>query len=174
MAKMPLSIVIGKGLKIPKHHARSFPYDDYYTMYNPDPAKIKEQFGSEITAYHLEKFCHVNPLKYIYYDNALWVNLKGNAPCFAYTKYYPEETIAKIKTIDYPMLLTIFSDAQDAGFVTDEFLDSILDRRDQVLAHYNQLNLLWEQKIKILYLGLKSLYSQNIKAICFYRRNNEN
>ena len=129
-----------KGLKVPKSHARSFPYDRYYTIHDPDASKIKEQFGSEISAYYLEKFCHVNPLKYIYYDDALWVNLKGNAPCFAFTNRYPEETISKIKTIDYPMLYTIFSDAQDAGFVTDEFLDFILDRRDQVLARCNQLN----------------------------------
>lgn len=128
-----------KGIKIPENHATTFPYDHYYTIHNPDPAKIKKQFGSEISDYYLQKFCQVNPLKYVYYDNALWVNLKGNARCFAFTTRYPEETIRKIKTIDYPMLYTIFHDAQDAGFVTDEFIDSILDRRDQVLAHYNQL-----------------------------------
>lgn len=129
-----------KGIKISENQASSFPYNHYYAMYNPDPAKIKKQFGSEISDYYLHKFCRVNPLKYIYYDNALWVNLKGNTPCFAFTNHCPEETIEKIKSIDYPMLDIIFSDAKEAGFVTDEFLHAILDRRDQVLAQFNRLN----------------------------------
>ena len=125
-----------KGQKIPRTQAQTFPYGRYYTMCNPDPIKIKKQFGHEISDYYLRKFCRINPLQYIYYDDALWVNLKGNESCFAYTKYYPEETINKIKAIDYSMLNSIFSGAEGAGFVTEEFLASILDRRDQVLAHY--------------------------------------
>jgi hypothetical protein len=58
---------------------------------------------------------------------------------FAFTNRYSEDIIEKIKLIDYSMLDSIFSEAKEAGFVTDEFLQAILDRRDQVLDHYNRL-----------------------------------
>ena len=125
-----------KGLKIPTLNYESFPYDHYYTMKNPTPASIRKEFGVQIPQRYIKSFCAKNSLNYAYYKDSLWVQFQGDAPCFAYTSHFPEDTIAKLKQIDRAMLHEIFSDAKGADFVTDEFLDSILDRRDQVLAHY--------------------------------------
>ena len=127
-----------EGINIPKTNVESFPYDNYFTITNPTPAVIIKKLGPIVPKNYIHWFCELDPLNYAYYNDSLWVQLKGDAPCFAYSHHFPEDTIAKLKQIDQAMLYEIFSDAKAADFVTDEFLDSILDRRDQVLAKYKQ------------------------------------
>lgn len=125
-----------KDIHVPKIDVETFPYDNYCTIKKPTPAVIKEKLGPVVPSNYVHWFCELDPFNYAYYKGSLWVQLKGNAPCFAYTTHFPQETIAKLKQIDKSMLDHIFFHAKEADFLTQEFLDSILDRRNQVLACY--------------------------------------
>lgn len=111
-----------------------FPYEAVHIIKHPTSAAIKELFP-KLSSKHVKRLCEIQPLHFVWYQDALWVQ-RRTEPCFAYTTYYQEETIRMLKKLDISMLHHIFSDARGAKFLTEEYLRSILERRDQVLAHY--------------------------------------
>ncbi len=126
------------GMQVPKTDSEFFPYDNFYTIMYPTRDILVKKFGSSIPYKYIRWFGARNPLNYVYFQDSLWIKFEGDVSCFAYTTYFPEETIRKLKQLDYSLLYEIFSHAQGAAFLTEEYVKSILDRRDQVLESYEQ------------------------------------
>lgn len=136
-------IIVPADYSFPTQDERAFPYAQYTTIPNNNPDELKRVFGSIFTdEYYKKKLSKYHPFRYICYKHHLWVQKRVDAPVFCYTTHYPLDTIEKIRKLnkqDLRQIFLSFHHTLDDSFVDDDFLDAILDRRDQVLAHYEQV-----------------------------------
>ncbi len=119
-----------------------FPFERAKTLISPTQESLKDILGSSVPDGLCKWLLAMQPLKYVVYHNACWVSFTGHLKGidghpFAYTTYYPEKTIEQLKKLNLEIIKEIFSDSVGLEFLTEEFLTSILERRDQIVAHYN-------------------------------------
>lgn len=115
--------------------------DDFDKSFPFDSAKVIDQlenlyaeFGDKLPESFYKNFKSYNePLKYIIYKNSLWKQHHAFHEEFvrSYVEQPSLEIINSIKKIDYDMLYDIFGD-----HINDFDTAAILERRDQVLDHY--------------------------------------
>ena len=124
-----------------------FPFDKVNYIKNREPDTFKMAFGSKLLASDLQRLTNQSgPLNYVFYHDALWIQFHKNNPDFvlSHTQYYPKASIAALKKLNLKVLKQIFSGAQEAGFntefLTPKYIDSILERRDQVLKAAKQVS----------------------------------
>ncbi len=118
-----------------------FPFSQAKLIENPSFENLKIIFQDKIPEKVLKNLSkRPNPLYYVLYKNSLWIQFNKNEPDFevSYTDFYPAETITKLKTLDKKLLSEIFSEAKGSEFLSKEHLQSILERRDQVLKAYER------------------------------------
>lgn len=129
-----------------RDYADPFPFDQVKYIKNKDPKTLNMAFGNKLLDPDLQRLTRQSgPLHYVLYNDALWIQFHKNNPDFvlSHTHYYPKASIAALKKLNLKVLKQIFSGAQEAGFnaefLTPNYMDSILERRDQVLKAAKQV-----------------------------------
>lgn len=118
-----------------------FPYDQVQTLQNPSYENLKKSIGEKFPEKIIKNLSRFkNSMNYIIYKNSLWIQFHAFDPHFvrSYTDVYPEKTIESLKRLNKNQLLNIFSEAKGADFLTKDYIEAILERRDQVLKHINE------------------------------------
>jgi hypothetical protein len=117
-----------------------FPFDKVKSIPSRSDKQLRLAFGAKLPKADLKRLKnHTGPLQYVIYRNALWIQFHSNNPDFvlAHTHYYPKQSIAALKKLNLAVLKKIFNGAKEAGFnddfITEEYLQGILGRRDQIL-----------------------------------------
>jgi len=122
----------------------SFPFEKVKIIDNPSFEKLSEIFGNTFpiaTLKNLSKY--PGRLPYVIYKNSLWVqHLHESDPSFfiSHTDHYPKHTIERLKTLNKKELNRIFSGAKGSDFLTQDYIEAILERRDQVIKAYESVN----------------------------------
>ena len=135
----PFIEVWSSGVRNTANFGKPFPFDVAKLIIKPSKHEIKNLFGAAVPDNICTWLAGMQMFRYVWYQDSLWVSFEGylkigDGHPFAYTTHYPQKTIARLKKLNLKVVKEIFSDVQD-----QEFLFSVLDRRDQVLAHYNSL-----------------------------------
>ncbi len=122
---------------------KNFPYSHFKTMPNYHPDELKKVFGSIFSlAYYKNKLSKYKPFRYIIFNHQLWVQKKVDEPVFCFITYCPADTLERLKALTKLDLVQIFSSFRKViadEFVDDDFLNAILDRRDQVVAYFDHV-----------------------------------
>ena len=123
----------------PKDWDTAFPFENAQIMKEPTAEKLRQLFGDKLPKYFYDnvKFYGAWRLKYIFYKNIIWRQYRAFDQDFvksyvADCRYLKNDAI---KNLDLNKLKEIFADAKGADFLTDGYLEQILERRDQVLQH---------------------------------------
>jgi hypothetical protein len=115
-----------------------FPFDQVKTIPDPSPEKLKEVFGTAFPDSFYQSFkSYKSSLTYVIYQNSLWRQFHAGESEFvkSYTATISEKTYQTLHSLYIKTLKHIFENVPAAEFVTDAYLQAILERRDQVLKH---------------------------------------
>ncbi len=117
---------------------KPFPFDSAKTIENPTSERLKNAFGDKVSESFFaskngkpyERF-----YRYVVYQNSIWRQFHSHSESFvkSYTKECPINVQEAIKKLDLETLKGLFSLAKDEDFLTEKYLASILERRDQSL-----------------------------------------
>jgi len=115
---------------------KEFPFDRVNILRNPTPENIAAILGKDAPATLCKVLSRRPNLHYIIYHNALWRQFYANDDTFvkSWSDHYPAKIIERLKKLMIEALTEIFADASGADFLTPEYFNAILERRDQVLA----------------------------------------
>lgn len=116
-----------------------FPFQKVKIIENPEEQEISAYFRKHFSESIYARLMKIQkPIHYVIYQNSLWIQYHKNDQNFmlSQTDYYPPNTINKLKGLTKNELKRIFMDAKGCDFLTDAYLESILERRDQVIAAY--------------------------------------
>ena len=116
-----------------------FPFDQQKNLYNPTLKALREAFGRLIPEKMVQYLAskQYNPLTYCIWHDALWVKKtrtenKQVGP--NYTTTYYKSTLDQYKKLTKKVLEEIWAEALHANTCyTNDIIDLILERRDQVL-----------------------------------------
>jgi hypothetical protein len=113
----------------------NFPFDKAEMLKKVDAKTLYSLFKGVVG----EERCHnlsKKTVRYVFYRNALWIQHSA-AKAFSYTSYYPSAMVEKLKSLTSETLRSdIFGHVPPNYFLTDDYLEAILERRDQLIAHY--------------------------------------
>jgi hypothetical protein len=118
-------------------YGASFPFDQAKTIHDPSPENLKKVFGTAFPDPFYQSFkSYKSPLTYVIYQNSLWRQFHAEEPEFvkSYTATISEKTHQALQRLDLALLRKFFKEAKEAEFLNDDYLQAILERRDQVLA----------------------------------------
>lgn len=130
-----------------------FPFEQVKFIKNRSAQTLKLTFDDKLEKEDLKRLTRNNrgPLYYVIYQNALWIQFnqnrfnKNNSNCMlAHTDYYPPASIRALRKLNRTVLKEIFSSIQTApsntntNFFTEKYVQSFLERRDQVLRAAEQ------------------------------------
>lgn len=121
-----------------------FPFDAPHCIKKPTEGVLTTHFKGCVPQSICRRLARKKVLHYILYHDALWVQFHGGDDSFekSCTHYYPNGTIERLKLLTFNLLKDqIFDHAIHSHLVEADFLDAILDRRNQILAHYESLRL---------------------------------
>ena len=129
----------------------TFPFDSYRTLKLPITEEGLEELKEvvTITPKIIKWLSKIKKeyLNYIVWNNAIWFQFhKGSKSATAnFTNIYSKATLEKYKSLNLEDLQEIFSDAiaNNAKFCTEEYLNSILERRDQILGKIETDNVIF-------------------------------
>lgn len=115
-----------------------FPFDRAQEVKHPSK-ELRKKFGNIFPEHFynsLEKHSK-QPLRYVIYRNALWKQYHAFDDGFvkSHSKFCPQQTRKALEMLNLAMLRELFPTVKGADFVTDDYLNAILERRDQVLQH---------------------------------------
>ncbi|HXH54301.1 MAG TPA: hypothetical protein VNK03_00940 [Gammaproteobacteria bacterium] len=120
-----------------------FPYQNVKMIENPTFEKLYEILGDKFpkkTLMNLSKHTKKSTdfHRYVIYKNSLWIQFHASDISFvlSHTDHYPQKTIAMLKRLNKRVLDNIFSEAKGSDFLTNDYLEAILNRRDQVVKAY--------------------------------------
>ncbi len=123
-------------------HQVNFPFENAQTIFNCDEKKLRSIFQNKVPEDFYSRFKNKKPFvfRYIIYQNRMWRQFHAFDKRFikSYTEFFPEDAIKKLRSLDEKVLKKIFFDAIGSDFLTNKYLNSILDRRDQVLRKYKE------------------------------------
>jgi hypothetical protein len=120
-----------------------FPYEKVKIINNTSFETLSEILGNKFPKKILENLSrYTAPLPYAIYKNSLWIQFHKSDPAFvmSHTTVYPKKTIDTLKRLNKKELDKIFSEAQGLDFLTKDYIESILERRDQVMKAYESVN----------------------------------
>ena len=126
-----------------------FQYEKVKIINNTRFEKLSEIFGDKFPKKILKNLSkYTAPLPYAIYKNSLWIQFHKADPAFliSHTIVYPKKTIDTLKRLNKKELNQIFSEAQGLDFLTKDYIEAILERRDQVIKAYESVN---DKKIPI-------------------------
>ena len=126
----------------PQDWHQPFPFESAQIIENATVEKLRQLFGDKLPEYYYQnvtlpplpktKF-YQSQLKYVFYQNILWRQYAYTVKSYVTDCRYLNNDA--IKNLDLNKLREIFADAKGAVFLTDGYLEQILQRRDQVLQH---------------------------------------
>lgn len=130
-------------LRIPyqKIEISEFPFESAREIHYPHAHMLREFYGDMLRDTFYERIEHVttpqsHPFFCVPYNGFLWKQYFS--VMIAYTNHFPTHVIDTLKTIDYTMLTRLFADSVHDIFLSDEYIQAILERRDQVLAAWKE------------------------------------
>ena len=105
------------------------------------PAALLKAFPGQGHAFYT-RFKYGKKLRYVLYQNRLWRQFHAFDDNFvkSFTRFCPQETLKKLKKLTLEDLHRFFAVAIQgkATFVTKAYFQAILERRDQVVAYFEQ------------------------------------
>ncbi|WP_341761245.1 hypothetical protein [Candidatus Tisiphia endosymbiont of Thecophora atra] len=117
---------------------KPFPFDKAEVIDLPNEEKLKQRFKKQIPPTFYKNFQSYNhPFRFVIYQNSLWIQYHAFDKSFiiSYPTQCYDDTIKAIKKLDLPLLRKIFIAAKGSDFLNNSYLNSILERRDQVLRY---------------------------------------
>ncbi len=141
-------IILGQPLKN-KNYKKKFPFNKAKIIKKPFLKNLKIAFKDnnlEKKIYkkfsYIEKYIKDEQIKLIFYNGTLWRQFHAFNEKFikAFSKTCSEKTLHKIKELNIEALEKIFSEAKDSNFLTQSYLENILERRDQVVHYFEKNN----------------------------------
>lgn len=118
-----------------------FPWKKVKIIRDPSIENLIKVFGNTIPNHILKNLSkYGTPIHYVIYRNSLWRQYHKEDPNFdiSHTNDYPEKSILALKKLNRGVLEKIFSHAKGADFLTNAYLQAILERRDQVIKAYKK------------------------------------
>ena len=116
---------------------KPFPFENAKIIDNPSYDNLKKSFNNKLPESFYKSFKFYNqPLKYIIYQNSLWRQYHAFDKSFSksYVEKCHKKALLALGKLDLKSLKEIFSSAKGADFLTDSYLQKILERRNQLLA----------------------------------------
>jgi hypothetical protein len=119
----------------PAKEGESFPFDATFVL-PPDPAVLQTTFQGRLQQYQIKRLCRLQePIYCITWNGYVWRQFRFGDPCV--TDVYPSDLMQLIATVTYDQVVSFF--ANEHGVIFEpEFLQDILERRDQVIAAYRK------------------------------------
>lgn len=119
-----------------------FPFKQVSCIHKPTEQYLNILFQGCVPQAICRKLSGKKSLYYIIYQNSLWLQFHAEDNSFekSFTTNYCTKTMSRLKTLSLDVLKNeIFNDLPaDSNLLKIQFLSSILERRDQVLDHYNK------------------------------------
>lgn len=122
---------------------QAFSFDAVQAIKNPTEQELNSRFKGCISPAQCKRWARRKILRYILYDNSIWLQFHAGDDSFekSFTTHYPEATIERLKLLTLEVLKNdIFGHAPDSLLLDKNYLNAILERRDQILAHYASLH----------------------------------
>lgn len=115
-----------------------FPFENAKTIENLTTQNLKLVFGNKLPESFYQNFNSYNqPYRYVTYQNSIFrqyhVFEQEFIKSYA-TSSCPKKTAEAPRKLDLKALKNIYSTAKGADFLTERYLNNILERRDQLLA----------------------------------------
>lgn len=115
-----------------------FPFDKAKTIKEPITEEMRRVFGDKkielYLGYHkLDKSFSVH---YVIYQNRIWKQVQRSD--IPFTDYLPDQTRQTLESLNLDILKKIFACAKNSDFLTPDYLQAILERRDQVLNYFQK------------------------------------
>jgi hypothetical protein len=120
---------------------KPFPFDQAEIIKKPTTQKIRKIFGHKLPEDFYQQIKFYGPtFRYVIYRNALWKQFHAGDEDFvlSFTDYLPEQTRKSLEGLNLAVLKRIFACAKGEAFLTPGYLQTILDRRDQVLTYFKR------------------------------------
>jgi hypothetical protein len=123
-----------------------FPFDSVKEIIDPTREKIRETFGSKLPNWWYDHI-HVNlfkkqPFRYVIYQNALWRQryIGDTIPDVDYVSLHVPHITSFVKRqieslTEKSLIENIFNEAYHANLVDVEYVNSVLNRRNMILAN---------------------------------------
>lgn len=121
-----------------------FPFDAYGVIKQPTADDLNIIFNGCVSQPLCQRLAKQELLHYVIYHDSLWIQFHAGHDSFerSFTNYYPARTIEQLKKLTFDILKDqIFGHATNSCLLSNDFLNAILERRDQVLAHYESLRM---------------------------------
>jgi hypothetical protein len=115
---------------------KPFPFDQVKAIMHPTSKALRMTFKDRLPESFYRSFkSYGEPFRYVIYQNTLWRQYPACNGNFlkTYPKYCSEKTRKILKKLNKSILQKIFAHARKAEFLTGDYIQMILDRRDQVL-----------------------------------------
>jgi hypothetical protein len=122
---------------------KPFPFDGVQRLQKPTEQELNLRFKGCVPPTLCKRLARKNALHYVLYQNSLWVQFHAEDDGFvkSFTDCYPLATIQHLKELNLEVLKDqIFDHAVGTHLLEENFLNAILDRRDQILFHYEALH----------------------------------
>jgi hypothetical protein len=119
---------------------KPFPFEGYKIIHKPSHHNLKKTFGNKLPESFYQNFqSYGKPLKYVVYQNSVWRQYHAFDKNFvkSYTKKCSQKALSALQKLDLKTLKEIFWHAKGNDFLTNSYLKSILERRDQVVKSHN-------------------------------------
>lgn len=103
--------------------------------------KMRKTFADTLPESFYQSFKSYNlPFRYVTSRNSLWRQYHAGDEDFviSFTNHLPDQTRKALEGVNLAQLKKIFACAKGADFLTPAYLKAILERRDQVLRHFNE------------------------------------
>ncbi|TSJ80607.1 MAG: hypothetical protein NMK33_04030 [Candidatus Cardinium sp.] len=117
---------------------KPFPFNQAVEIKDNPSKALKDKFGSLFSEQFYSSIKKWKRLRYVVYHNAIWLQ-DGRYTAWPCAKDCPKETKEALEKLNLNQLEEIFSVAieeKEVDFVTNAYLNAILERRDQVLNYY--------------------------------------
>lgn len=115
---------------------RPFSFEDVNIINTINTTDLQNIFGHHFPASIYQRLLKMKkPIHYVLYKNSLWIQHHKEDSSFviSHTNYYPSTTIEALKKLNKKALKAIFAEAKRVDFLTEDYLDAILERRDQIM-----------------------------------------
>lgn len=128
---------------------KPFPFEQAKTIENPTTEELRKIFAHRLPETYYQAFKSYGlSFRYVISRNSLWRQYHAGDKSFvmSFTNHLLDQTRKTLECLNLPMLTKIFACAKNADFLTPAYLQSILERRDQVLRHFNERRATFSEK----------------------------
>lgn len=120
---------------------KPFPAEQAKTIENPTSEKLRQALGNIFPdAFYQSVKSYGLPFRYVLYRNSLWRQYHAEDKKFvmSFTNHLSDQTRKSLESLNLTLLKKFFACAKGADFLTPDYLQAILERRDQVLRYFDE------------------------------------